>query len=78
MKRAHTSIEYRAEMTRQRQAATVCAACPVLVACRDYGRRRKLYGVWGGWLRTDGGAHPVNLVHRLVTGFYDHHTEESA
>lgn len=31
-------------------ARAVCATCPVLAACRDYGKRERA-GVWGGRVR---------------------------
>lgn len=37
---------------RQRQVAVakaICASCPLLMACRDYGlETRQPYGIWGG------------------------------
>ena len=33
---------------RERIAAALCAGCPVQVECRDYARRNREYGFWGG------------------------------
>jgi WhiB family redox-sensing transcriptional regulator len=33
---------------RETRARAICAACPVLVECRDHGRRNHEYGIWGG------------------------------
>jgi WhiB family redox-sensing transcriptional regulator len=33
---------------REAQAREVCGACPVLDECRDFARRNREYGFWGG------------------------------
>ncbi len=34
---------------RERRAKSICAACPVLLACRDHALRAgEAYGIWGG------------------------------
>ncbi|MEY4365735.1 MAG: hypothetical protein RLZZ305_1079 [Actinomycetota bacterium] len=33
---------------REAQAREVCHSCPVLVDCRDFARRNREYGFWGG------------------------------
>ncbi len=33
---------------RERIAAMLCAQCPVSVECRDFARRNREYGFWGG------------------------------
>jgi len=39
----------RREVDARAHSRAVCAACPVLEACRDYARRtRQPWGVWGG------------------------------
>lgn len=29
-------------------ARAICGSCPIRVACRDYGQRWELHGIWGG------------------------------
>jgi WhiB family redox-sensing transcriptional regulator len=31
-----------------RRAIAICNRCPVIVECREHGRRHESYGVWGG------------------------------
>jgi WhiB family redox-sensing transcriptional regulator len=33
---------------REAQAREVCTACPVMFECRDFARRNREYGFWGG------------------------------
>ncbi len=33
---------------RERAARALCAACPVMLACRDWAREQREYGFWGG------------------------------
>lgn len=33
---------------REAQARQVCHACPVMMECRDFARRHREYGFWGG------------------------------
>lgn len=35
-------------LARERAAKSICATCPVWVACRDSGRRNHEVGIWGG------------------------------
>jgi WhiB family redox-sensing transcriptional regulator len=37
-----------ARVRRERRAADVCEACPVLAQCRLYARLNREYGFWGG------------------------------
>ncbi len=37
-----------ARVKREAKARSICAECPVLVECRDHGRRHHEYGIWGG------------------------------
>ena len=37
-----------ARARREAQARRLCAACPVALACRDFARRHREYGFWGG------------------------------
>lgn len=52
-----------------------CARCPVLVECRDYARRNREYGVWGGETEEDravlgyGVAMPVGTMARLISAY---------
>jgi WhiB family redox-sensing transcriptional regulator len=29
-------------------AKSICASCPLLKKCRDYGLQNRVYGIWGG------------------------------
>jgi hypothetical protein len=29
-------------------AKSICASCPLLQKCRDYGLQNRVYGIWGG------------------------------
>lgn len=33
---------------RERAAQELCAACPILLACRTWARQHREYGFWGG------------------------------
>lgn len=48
------------------EAAAVCAECPVMVECREYGRRTRSTGMWGGEYTKTGGARveyvPLSVV----------------
>jgi hypothetical protein len=47
---------------RIQSAKALCGTCPVLVSCRDLGRRLRVVGVWGGETdeeRTDAGYKPA-------------------
>lgn len=37
-----------ARAVREAQAAAICRTCPVILACRDYARRHREQGFWGG------------------------------
>jgi WhiB family transcriptional regulator, redox-sensing transcriptional regulator len=37
-----------ARAKREQDASALCAACPVRVTCRQYGREQHEYGIWGG------------------------------
>lgn len=37
-----------ARVRREAQARRLCASCPVTRACRDFARRHREYGFWGG------------------------------
>lgn len=41
-------------LARESAAKAVCAACPVVVQCRDFAlRTEELFGVWGGLAEAD-------------------------
>jgi WhiB family redox-sensing transcriptional regulator len=51
--KAHLFFAPRAERPqararRENQARRLCAACPMIRACRDFARRHREYGFWGG------------------------------
>ncbi len=35
-------------LKREAKAKAICAGCPVMLACRAYGREHHEYGIWGG------------------------------
>ena len=37
-----------ARAVREARAAAICRTCPVLLTCRDYARRHREQGFWGG------------------------------
>jgi WhiB family transcriptional regulator, redox-sensing transcriptional regulator len=37
-----------ARIVREDKARAICAACPVLLECRDWAREHREYGFWGG------------------------------
>jgi WhiB family redox-sensing transcriptional regulator len=61
--------------TQVNQAIQICRACPVVVQCRDYGRRfSRGYGIWGGVYRSartpDRG--PAEIMHGTEAGHMAH------
>ena len=44
----NTSITGRARAKLNKEALALCAVCPVIEACRDYGVATQSSGIWGG------------------------------
>lgn len=38
----------RERRARERKAIFLCLSCPHMIKCRDYARKNREYGIWGG------------------------------
>lgn len=38
----------RERRARERKAILLCLSCPHMIKCRDYARKNREYGIWGG------------------------------